>query len=157
MKPTPIASAYRFPDRIVLHSHGLLPSWIHIACDPYISLPPTASPEQIGQAVRTVLHSYRPEMPDPADFKKVREDFVRNMGVKSNKRLQETSINCGLRAENGTIKFEPTHNGGTSGDSKGFQATSGTAFSIPSGGNDAELGNALLRAFDLCTSIYSND
>ena len=125
-----------------------------ISCEPYISLPRTAPPEQLGQVVRSALNNYRPETPDPSDFKKVRADFLQVMGVTSNKRLQETTINCGVTANGIAIEFEPTHNGRTSGDSKGFQPITGTKLSVPGGASDAELGNTLVSALDLCTSIY---
>jgi hypothetical protein len=152
---TRIAAAYRFSDAFVLHSQGRAPSWIHIACEPYKRLSRTASADDLGRAVRSVLHAYRPEVPEPADFKQVTADFVRGMGVKSNKRLQETSIYCGLRQKEDGIEFAPNHNGGTAGDTKGFQPIEGATFVIPAEASDGEFGAALLRGFDLCTSIFS--
>ena len=51
------------------------------------------------------------------------------------------------------FEFEPTHNGGTAGDSKGFQPN-GCAFTIPLSSRSDELGAALRKAFSLCTTIY---
>ena|ERR1051326_2951494 len=153
--PTKIAAAYSFSDAFVLHSQGRAPSWIHIACEPYIRLSRGASSDDLGRAVRSILNAYRPEVTEPADFKQVTADFLRGMGVKSNRRLQETSISCGLRQKEDGFEFAPARNGGTSGDGKGFQPIAGAAFLIPIDASDAELGAGLLRGFDLCTSIFS--
>lgn len=159
-KPPPpgkFASAYRFPDRIVLHSLAQMPSWIMITCEPYLALPRDAAAEEIGRAVHTVIAGFRPDAPDPADFKQVTADFVRGVGAKSHKQLQETAISCSIKELDGQLEFQPSHNGGTSGDTKGFQPISGAQFSLPANSSPADIGAALLRCFDLCTTIYLCD
>jgi len=151
------ASAYRFHDRIVVHSQARLPGWALIACEPYLTLPRDASAEDVGRAVQTALAGFRPEAPDPVDFKQITPAFVRGVGAKSNKQLQETSISCGISERDGRLEFQPNHNGGTSGDTKGFQPISGTQFSLPADSAPAEIGTALLRCFGLCTSIYDHN
>jgi hypothetical protein len=153
-KPDRVAQAYKLPDRIVLHSQARAPSWLYVACEPYLTLSPNAPPDEIGRAVLTVLRDYRAEVPEPNNFKEVTAAFLRGVGAKSHKQLQQTSINCGILERPGRLDFEPTHNGGTSGDSKGFQPISGTRFGIALDASPAEIGAALLKGFDLCTTIY---
>jgi hypothetical protein len=154
--PGKFASAYRFPDRIVLHSLARLPGWAMIACEPYLTLPRDAAAEDVGRAVQTVLAGFRPETPDPDDFKQVTAAFVRGVGARSHKQLQETSISCGIAERDGRVEFQPHHNGGTSGDTKGFQPIAGAQFSLPTDSAPAEIGTALLRCFALCTTIYDH-
>jgi hypothetical protein len=151
------ASAYRFPDRMVLHSHARLPGWAMIAYEPYITLPRDAAAEDIGRAVQTVLAGFRPEVPNPDDFKQVTAAFVRGVGARSNNQIQETSISCGISERDGRLEFQPDHNGGTSGDTKGFQPIPGAQFSLPANSAPAEIGAALLRCFAVCTTIYDHD
>ena len=152
--PGKFAGAYRFSDRTVLHSQGRLPGWTMIACDPYITLPRDAAAEDVGRAVQSVVAGFRPQVPDPADFKQVTAAFVRGVGARSNKQLQESSIACNLSERNAQLEFEPCHNGGTSGDTKGFQPIPGARFSLSANSTPAEIGAALDRCFALCTSIY---
>ena len=149
-----IDSAYRFPDRIVLHGTGRLVSWMCIACEPYVTLGRNASAEELGQAVKRVIEGFRAQMPDPSDWKEVTAGFVRGVGAKSHKQLQQTSICCGLSEKAGQLEIQPNHNGGTSGDSNGFQPIAGATFTIPFSAPPAEVGPALLRGFNLCTSVY---
>jgi len=148
------ASAYRFPDRIVLHSSAQLPSWALIACEPYLTLPRDAATEDMGKAVQAVLAGFRVEMTGPVDLKDVTANFVRGVGAESHKQLQMTSISCNISERDGRLEFQPNHNGGTSGDTKGFQPISGTQFSLAANSSPAEIGAALIRCFSLCTSIY---
>jgi hypothetical protein len=151
-----VASAYRFADRIVLHSQARTPAWFCIACEPYLTLSREAGPEAVGQAVRSVLDGYRPDIPQPSDLKQVTAAFVRGLGAKSNKQIQESSVCCGIRDQEGQLVFEPTHNGGTSGDAKGFQPITQARVSLRADAPAAEIGAALLRGFDLCTTIYES-
>lgn len=157
-KPPPgkFASAYRFPDRMVLHSQARLPGWALIACEPYLALPRDAAAEDVGHAVRAALAGYRAEMSEPVELKQVTAAFVRGVGAKSHKQLQENSISCSIKELDGWLEFQPSHNGGTRGDTKGFQPISGTQFSLAADSAPAEIGTALVRCFALCTTIYEH-
>ncbi len=157
-KPPPgkFASAYKFPDRIVVHSQARLPEWALIACEPFLTLPPNAVPEDVGRAVQTALAGFRPEIPNPGHLKEVTAAFVRGVGAKSHKQLQETSIHCGIVKLDDRLEFQPYHNGGMSGDTKGFRPISEAKFSLPANSSLAEIGAALHRCLALCTTIYDH-
>ncbi len=106
--------------------------------------------------MRSVLDGYRPDIAQPTDWKQVTATFVRGLGAKSNKQLQQSSICCGIREQEGELVFEPTHNGGTSGDAKGFQPIKETHVSVRGDAPTSEIGTALLRGFHLCTTIYES-
>ena len=79
---------------MVLHSQARTPEWALIACEPYLVLPRNAVAEDVGLAVQTALAGYRAEVPESADLKQVTAAFVRGVGVRSHKQLQENSISC---------------------------------------------------------------
>ena len=147
LPPIKIASAYRFSDRLVLHSEARTPAGFYIACEPYLTLAQDTVEEEVGRAVQSALANFRAEIPQPTNFKQGKADFIRGVGTKSHKKLQEGSIHCGIRERDGKIEFEPSHNGGTSGDTKGFQPISGAKVSLPANSDPAEIGTALLKRF----------
>src|SRR5580765_1716354 len=152
--PGKFASAYQFPDRIVLCSYARLPEWALITCEPYLTLRRDAAPEEVGRAVQTVLAGFRAEVPESVDLKQVTAAFVRGVVARSHKQLQESSVSCSIMERDGQLEFQPSHNGGTSGDTKGFQPVSGAQFTLPADSAPAEIGTALARCFALCTTIY---
>src|SRR5262245_3011776 len=103
-QPDRIAAAYRFADRIVLHSQGRTPAGFYIACEPYLTLPAHTPSEDVGRAVQTVLNGYQAEAPQPTDLKQVTAAFVRGLGAKSHKRLQESSISCDISQWEGRLE-----------------------------------------------------
>ena len=147
------ATAYLFPDRLIVHSlthtdFGLF------ACEPFQRLDRDVSPEEIARCIGSSLDAFRTQR-DMPNAKELRKSFLAGMGVKSNAQLQRTAICVGI-SQGAGLEFEPTHNGGTTGDSKGFQPIPGleplrvSIDSLP-----AEIGAVLLKAFSLCTSVYA--
>jgi hypothetical protein len=149
-----IASAYKFSDRLVLHSQARTPAGFDIACEPYLTLSLEAATEEVGCAVHSVLAGFRPEIPQPKNLKQVTVEFLFGIGVKSNKKLQESSVCCGIAEQDGNIEFQPKHNGGTSGNSKGFRPIPNAKISLPANSPYAEIGAVLLKGFSVCTTIY---
>jgi CDI immunity protein len=148
------ATAYRFADRVMLHSH-LQTDYGNFACGPFQKLDPSTSAEEIGRCVRMALDSSqsRSEMPNVKDAAKA---FLAGLGVKSNAQLQRSAVCVGITQAR-ELQFEPTHNGGTAGDAKGFQPIPGAApICVPPDASDAQIGQALLQAFSLCTTIYAS-
>jgi hypothetical protein len=149
-----IASAYKFKDRLILYSQARTSAWFYISCEPYLTRSRDASTEEIGWALQTVVASFRAEIPQPTNLKDGTANFIRGIGAKSNKKIQEGSIYCGINEQDGIIHFEPSHNGGTSGDAKGFQPIIGAKYSLPLNASPSEIGAGLLKGFALCTTIY---
>jgi hypothetical protein len=154
--PKKSASGYRFTDRLVLHSRAQTPAGFYIACEPYLTLPRDATAEEVGRAVQSVLNGFRADIPQPSNFKQNTADFIRGVGAKSQKKLQESSIFCSIREQDGKLEFIPYHNGGTSGDSQGFQPIAGAKILLASDSALNEIGIALFKSFALCTTIYEH-
>jgi len=148
------ASAFLFPQDIRVHSQLHTPYGM-FACEPYQRIDRAAPAEAIAAAVRIALQHAREqaEMP-PGSGKDIMKAYLVGMGVRSNAELQRKSRYVGIE-QAADLAFHPTHNGGTSGDGKGFQPIPGVdAIRVPITAAPADVAAALLRAFELCTSIY---
>jgi hypothetical protein len=99
------------------------------------------------------LDAFRPNHVAQGDFVAERKMQLRRLGVRSERQLQQQALYLWFGRDLDGFKFEPTHSGGTAGDSKGFQPN-GSAFTIPLSSTADELGAALRKAFSLCTTIY---
>ena len=148
------ASAFLFPQDIRFHSQLHTPYGL-FACEPYQRVDRSAPPEVIAAAVRAALEHAREqrEMP-PGSGKDFMKAYLAGMGVRSNAELQRKSRNVGIQ-QAADLEFHPTRNGGTSGDGKGFQPIPGVdAVRVAINAAPADVAAALLRAFELSTSIY---
>jgi len=153
-RPNKIASAYKFSDRLVLHSFGQTPAGFYVACEPYLILPRDATAQDLGHAVQAAVARFCAEILQPTDWKQTTAAYVRGVGARSHRKLQETSVCCGIAECRDRIEFEPSHNGGTSGDTKGFQPIPDAKISISANSTPIEIGTALFEGFARCTTIY---
>jgi hypothetical protein len=152
--PDKFASAYQFPNRLVMHGVAQTVSGFYVAHEPYLSLPTGISLDEIGSVILSVLDGFKIDYPRPTNWPELTKKFLQDMRVKSNRKLQEDSILCNIAQYGECFEFIPTHNGGTRGDKKGFSPIPGGEFSIPGFLLKKDLGGALQRSFELCTSVY---
>jgi hypothetical protein len=85
----------------------------------------------------------------------MRRAFVRGVGAKSHQQLQQTAVKCGIYVREERIEIEPTHNGGTRGDTKGFMPIMESLVTVARDASPEEVGAALIQGFDLCTSVFA--
>jgi len=136
---------------MVIVSFGRVPAGFFVQCDPFIEVPLESDDEKIGQAVLKSLKDFRAHIAAPDDFAAHRKKQLLALGFGSERQLQRQALYCSFTLGPEGFKFEPTHNGGASGDSKGFQPN-GAAFTLPLLSSVAEIGAALRRSFSLCTT-----
>jgi hypothetical protein len=145
------ASAYQFTDRVVIHPQIHTPYGL-FSSEPYQQLVPNASPEEIGRCVVDALRASKSqeEMPGGKDFAK---QYLKSMGVKSNAELQRAAkYQVHIAEQSQNIELHPRHNGGASGDTKGYRPIPGLSpLTVTVAAPPAEIGAALLKAFSLCT------
>jgi hypothetical protein len=154
LKPSPVlryAGAYLFSVRMVTVSFGRVPAGFFVQCDPFIELPLESDDEKIGQAVLKSLKDFRAHLAAPDDFAAHRKKQILALGFGSERQMQRQALYCSVTLGPEGFKFEPTHNGGASGDSKGFQPN-GSALTLPLSSSAAAIGAALRRSFSLCTT-----
>ena len=147
------ATAYLCPDRLMIHSLTQTDFGM-FACEPFRRLDREAPPEEIARCIRCSLDAFRIQRDMPG-AEEVRKSWLAGMGVKSNAEIQRTALCVGI-SQAAALEFEPTHNGGTASDSKGFQPIPGVEpLRVSTDSPPAEIGAALLKAFSLCTTVYA--
>jgi hypothetical protein len=147
------ATAYLFSDHLMLHSELSTP-FGRLASEPFLRVPRDVSPDEIGRAAATVLEASRsaPDTPHGKDFANF---YLKSLGVKSNAELQRTALNVSIAHMANNFEFSPTHNGGASGDTKGYRPIPEVSpLSVSADAPAADIGEILLKAFSLCTSVY---
>jgi len=152
--PARIACAYKFADRYVVHSQARTTAGLYVGCKPYLLLRPDCSDEEIGQAVNAALAGFKVSVPTPTNWKEFRQAWLAGLRAKSERQLQQTSVYCGISDYIDRIEFEPSHNGGTSGEGRGFAPSIDRKFALMASASPKQLGAALCRAFTLCSTIY---
>ena len=91
--------------------------------------------------------------PDMPDVKAMQKAFLAGLGVKSNAQLQRSAACVGI-VQGTELQFEPTHNGGTAGDHKGYQPLAGAEpLRLPLDASPEQIGLTLLDAFSRCTKV----
>lgn len=148
--PGKFASAHKFPDRTVVHGMATWPNWTLAGCEPFLTLPPEATAEDLGHAVQTALAGSRPETPTQHDWRQHTPTLLRGLGAKSWNQVLKTSIFCKIKELDGLLEFQPYH---ITGDTQGFRSTEAN-FYIPANSSPAEIGAALSQCLALCTTIY---
>jgi hypothetical protein len=152
--PDRIACAYKFADRYVVHSHARTTAGFYVACEPYLLLRIDCFDEELGQAVQTALCGFKVSVTTPTNWKEFRQQWVASLGAKSERQLQRASLYCGISDYGDHLEFEPSHNGGTSGDTRGFAPLGDRMLRLPGDTPSEQLGEAMRRAFALCSTIY---
>ena len=148
------AGAYLVQDQVIFHSNRTSETGLLIACEPIFSISNDAPDEDIGKLLQKAFDPV--EEPDRGSSgpSHAIELIVEMAGVKSFLELQRVSKYCGLELSNRGISVIPTHNGGTAGDSKGFQYLPDEEILISPKETIGSIGEALKTAFSRCTSSF---
>ncbi len=166
-RPSPVtrevlrsAAAYRLRDRIVIHAEAKAGEFgPTMSAAPFLTLPPGAAPEEVGAGILAALDAYRSEVPTPtkSDYDVAARSLYRAAGVSSNRKLLEASLYCRASESRDLFQYLPYHNGGTRGSRKGFQPKLPLEWLlVRKPATAVELGEALARAFELCTTVYDS-
>ena len=128
-----------------------------VAREPFLRLPLSSPAEALGRALVEVLNAFGPCIDlgwkeRSAHWKKL----LQSVGIRSGRQLQQRAVCCSVSRDAQGIMIRPSRNGGTAGNRSGF-SQNGTAFTILPGSSPAEIGEALIKGFALCTSIYNQD
>ena len=148
-------SAYLFPARLVIHATAITRAGFQVAKEPYFSIEVPSQHEEIGKAVRQALDSHQIGIENPSNGREFQKAFLKGVGVKSNAALQRAAVQCDVLERENELNFFPTHNGGTTGDQKGYSPLNDHIKIIPRDSDDGVVGKALLDCFERCSSIYS--
>ena len=121
--------------------------------EPYYRLSSADSDDAIGKVLSQVLDGSGLilNLRDPTELQKARKEQLRVAGFSSEQNLMKRAVFCLVERLPKSIRFTPTHNGGTCGDTKGFHHLTEIATTIPLPAKDSEIGAALRVAVRSCT------
>ena len=145
------AAVYQLKDKILVHPWQQTTAGLGIASAPYVSLPLDAAPESLGNAVFSALSHSGRTVPHPLSWKALDKPRLQAAGVKSDKAFQSGARSVSV--ERGQeFRLEPSRNGGSKGDSKGFEPLPEFGTSLPLSSTAAALGQAIRACFERCVA-----
>lgn len=142
---------YQLPDRFLVCPLSSTDTGLLVSADLYFVIPSDAPPEALGKAVHDALAVAGRTIPHPTDWKALSTARHQTAGVKSEVVFQRRSSLVSVEVANDLLAIEPSHNGGTSGDTKGFYGKSEERSYIPLCSSSNELGARLYATFLQCT------
>ena len=120
-----------------------------IASEPYVSLPLDARPDSLGNSVNSALSKSGQTVPHPTIWKGLDKLRLKAAGVKSEKAFQTGARSVSI--ERGQVfRLEPSCNGGSKGDTKGFEPLPELSMSLPLSSTAAALGQAIRECLERC-------
>ena len=143
------AAVYELKDRILIHPWQQTTTGLGIASEPYASLPLDAGPEALGNSVLSALSKSGQTVPHPTVWKGLDKPRLEAAGVKSEKAFQSGARS--IRVERGqAFRLEPSRNGGSKGDTKGFEPLPELSMSLPLSSTAAALDQAIRDCLERC-------
>lgn len=144
------AGAYRWPDRILIHSLARTRDGLWIWSEPWFRVPISASAAEIGQAALESLAGSRLGMPHPRDFKPLTAARLEAASVRSERKFMEAAAHVGIWQEGEVVTLSPSENGGARGDGRGFHSLPALETKLSSKVDAGVLGDAIIEAWRRC-------
>ncbi len=147
-----LAGVYAKPGLLLVHSMRTTTAGVGLAGPDVHRLSAPFSAETVGAAARAALAAHQHDVPHPKDWTDVGKPFLVACRVRSWKALTTDARFCHIElCSDGTIQLSPTHNGGNSGDEKGFQPNDSAPRRVEGASDDIKLGEAILATLEDCT------
>jgi hypothetical protein len=144
------AAVYQLRDRVLIHPWQRTTTGLGIASEPYISLPLDANFTALGNCVLTALTHSGQSVPHPSSWKGLEAPRLKAAGVKSEKAFQSGARSLTVDRVDQALRIEPSRNGGTKGESKGFEPLPKLSTSLPLTSTAEKLGSAIRAALEMC-------
>jgi hypothetical protein len=144
------AAVYQLKDRILVHPWQQTPAGLGIASGPYVSLPLDADAAALGSAVLAALSRSGQTVPHPSDWKGLSAPRLEAAGVRSEKAFQSGARSVDVERDDRAFRIEPSRNGGSKGDAKGFVPMPELAMSLPLESGAEVLGQATRASLKRC-------
>lgn len=146
------AAVYLFKGNYFIHSMARTDAGFWIASMPASLLSAESSIEEIGSAALEALEASVNGVRAPRrdEFAKLHAPLLEVAAIRSWLTLQRAAALVNIRLERSSISVEPTRNGGTGGDGRGYHPLEDQCVRFPADINSAALGEAVISAFDRC-------
>jgi hypothetical protein len=144
------AAVHQLKDRILVHPWQQTDMGVGIASEPYVAIPLEVDNEQLGKSILDALGDSGRTVPHPTVWKGQDASRLKAAGVKSERAFQDGARYVRIERTQGGFLIEPSRNGGTTGDKKGFEPLPARAIALDAGASTADLGKAVRRGLDSC-------
>lgn len=140
------ASIYKFPNYYIVHPDNTTTVGYGVSSGPYIRLNENTSKIDLAKTLLEVLDKSKMGVIDNIRNDDMSE-YLKSMGFKSYKKLQENAIYCAVYVRNDTITFFPSNN--THG-SNGFEFFDERKIVISTKESTEQIANAVESALSQC-------
>ena len=143
-----LAGAYRIGQDILVHPVAFTQDGLGVNVPPVHRFPAHEDPGAIGAALRGVLFT-PPSIVPPRGWKErapLGKQFLKAARVASWRQLQLKALSCWITVDGDVVKLTPLRNGGSRGDTKGFQPFGVPDIIVDAAASDEALGAALIEA-----------
>ena len=144
------AAIYLLKDRVLVHPWERTAVGLGIASEPFVSLPVDANPDTLGKAILTALSHSGQTVPHPRSWKGLDTPRLKAAGVKSERAFQSGTRSLSVERGAESFRIEPSRNGGTKGDTKGFEPLPERSILVASDASAEKLGAAVRTGFERC-------
>ena len=121
---------YSWPDRILVCSGSRTTAGVGLVSPPLTRLPAQASPEALGAHIVAALAAFQPSVPHPTDWKGHSKPLLAAAGFRSNRQFHWGAVLCHITQFPDHVLFEPTRNGGFTGEARGFREVTAPNFTL---------------------------
>jgi hypothetical protein len=143
------AAIHQLKDRLFVHPWQITDMGVGIASEPYVALPLEADAASLGKAALEALDQSGRTVRHPSDWKAQAAPRLKVAGAKSEKAFQTRACYVSIELDGSQFLVEPSRNGGTTGDKKGFTPLPDLRMAIKADSAAVELGNTIRKALQL--------
>ena len=149
------ASVYRRDEHYFVHANAKTVDGFWVASEPAALFAIDSTPQALGEAVLNALASGRLDVATPAsgDYRAMQAPLLAVAKVASWTALQRSASFCGVWQRGVEVLVEPTLNGGTRGDNRGYHPLPEHAVRVEAHCSAADLGVAVRTAFERCQGV----
>ncbi len=151
------ASCYAYDDKLLFAALCRNEAGFYYRMEPYRLILCSESDLIVGQAILEILQASNRVVPllTKEDNREFGKEFLRVSGVSSERKVQQKSISCHIFQKGNLLSFQPLHNGGTSGDNKGFsELDSDIELHLSNDTPTEKIGETLRKTLKQCTTVY---
>ena len=145
------ASVYFFPDRVLVVPNCPTPTGLLLSFEPYAVLSLAATDHELGMAIEAALFASTRTVPHPTDWKATSAPRLAAAGVKSERAFQLKSALVQVSKTPESVQVSPSHNGGATGDDRGFRPILGAEVNMSGMVGATELAVQVHKALTACT------
>ena len=145
------ANATLYRDQILIATEDKTVVGYSIATPNITKLPLDTTVESIGQTVRKHLSLSKTDVPAPADFKAMYQDFLNAAGFKNAKAHHKGARHLSIYQKDQAINITPTINAGATGKERGFSGSRDMpSIEVNATISDIELGEQIKEVWQKC-------